>query len=298
MCMTELAHVTIQCSVDDPVDLGTFSHIAWKYFDDPESEREEEAESESEEEEEDFDDALFSQTNTNTSQRSSHSTIESPVQGEAALLASASASAETAAPAWISQAHAEAKPSAFQGAFFSEAPAEPTPAASRGAGAEVAPGAVATNEEAEAMNMMLGPIPYNMRKEEIVQVLNEQGFRDKCLDVHMPENTNSKCRNENVGCVFVTFRNSTDADEFRRVFNGFLFAGSERPCEVKLAHLQGVFPTRWSRSKHGRSNRSENRRHSGSNYSNTSSSASSSRPQRSQGQSSQQPARGSRVAPR
>mmetsp|Transcript_1714 Transcript_1714/g.3174 ORF Transcript_1714/g.3174 Transcript_1714/m.3174 type:complete len:214 (-) Transcript_1714:53-694(-) len=40
MCMNHVSHVTIQCLVDDPVELGTYSHIIWEYHDESQSQQE------------------------------------------------------------------------------------------------------------------------------------------------------------------------------------------------------------------------------------------------------------------
>lgn len=214
MCFTQMSHVTIQCSVDDPVDLSSFRHIVWKHEDDPETEPEAKA-SDYEQEEDDEDKHVRLST-----------VCPSPATVPTCLEEMGSVA---------QQAHGEA------------------------AEASVSRAATATTSQAKPVNMMLGPIPYNLRKDDIVQLLNQKGFQGKYLDLHMPENTNSKCRNENVGCFFATFSNTADADEFRHVFHGFNFDGSHRPCEVKLAHVKGVLPTRHSKAKQGRNNRNNNR---------------------------------------
>mmetsp|Transcript_28015 Transcript_28015/g.51140 ORF Transcript_28015/g.51140 Transcript_28015/m.51140 type:complete len:127 (+) Transcript_28015:239-619(+) len=52
----------------------------------------------------------------------------------------------------------------------------------------------------------------------------------------MPLNKNKKCCNQNLGYVFITMRNASAANEFKYIFDGFQFAGSERPCRVRVDH--------------------------------------------------------------
>jgi len=90
----------------------------------------------------------------------------------------------------------------------------------------------------EKVQLMIGRIPYNFYKEQIIDVVNQQGLANKFLDIHLPLNSNSMSRNQNLGYFFVTLGNRNDAIQFKHAFNGFIFAGAKTACEVDIIHAK------------------------------------------------------------
>jgi len=235
----DMSHV-IRCSVEDLVQLDNFPHIIWKYYG-------EDKPSEKDKEEESSEDEMGEHSHTLMTGNCNMIGSQGPeAQGEAIFGAARTLAAGQRAFTQVPNASSSVS---TQDSIMVQA------------GVEV-----------EATNMMICPIPYKMRVEEILEILNENGFGHKFLDVHMPQNKNHKCRNENVGCVFVTLRNNAYVDEFHKLFTGFFLPGSDRPCEVKFANVQGVFPTRWSVIRSTAKRKSGNRKqplHTKGNFSNT-----------------------------
>mmetsp|Transcript_156114 Transcript_156114/g.271627 ORF Transcript_156114/g.271627 Transcript_156114/m.271627 type:complete len:288 (-) Transcript_156114:537-1400(-) len=209
----------INCSLHDPVKLGDFPHITyWTYYEEDDEEQKGEQEEEHEEEEEkSIDD-----------ERAEEKHILKTGHGNTTASGRHQAQAET-------RFRAGGRIAAGQGAV-TQLPN------TRGSAFTEELGMVGARVEIEVIQIMICHIPYKMRLGEILDNFNQNGFGNEYLDVHVPQNKKHKCRNENLGCVFVTVRNNMDANKFYNFFHGLHFVGAKNPCVVDFAHSQDACP--------------------------------------------------------
>jgi len=232
----------IHCSLHDPVKLGNFPHITWTYYEEDDEKKKREQEEEEEEEEE----------------KEKEKSIEEERAEEKHILKTGrwnmTASREHQAQA-ETRFRADERIAAGQGAVTQL----PSTVAS------VLPqqlGMVGASVEVEAIDIMICHIPYKMRLGEILDIFNQNGFGNEYLDVHMPQNKKNKCRNENLGCIFVTVRNNMDANKFHNFCHGFHFVGAKNPCVVKFAHSQDACPRNRSPTRYRPNGPNDNRKQS------------------------------------
>jgi len=86
--------------------------------------------------------------------------------------------------------------------------------------------------------LILRDIPCRVNHEELVRVLEQQGFGGRYDFVHVPASHHPKT---NVGYAFVNLVDEADEDAFKLAFDGYRFPNtrSEKVCSVQLARLQG-----------------------------------------------------------
>jgi len=99
--------------------------------------------------------------------------------------------------------------------------------------------------------LMIRNIPCRVSRNELVRVLDEQGFDGRHDYVHVPMSHRPKT---NLGYAFVNLIDEADEDAFELAFNGLRFQGttSHKVCAVQPARLQGSDAKLGRRSRKGR----------------------------------------------
>mmetsp|Transcript_13595 Transcript_13595/g.40509 ORF Transcript_13595/g.40509 Transcript_13595/m.40509 type:complete len:294 (-) Transcript_13595:62-943(-) len=107
--------------------------------------------------------------------------------------------------------------------------------------------AAPTRHASEAMNndpalrfktLMIRNIPCRIDRDELVRVIDKQGFAGRYDFVYVPQSHRPKA---NIGYAFVNLVDEADEDAFTLAFNNFRFEGtmSQKICTVQPARLQG-----------------------------------------------------------
>mmetsp|Transcript_123849 Transcript_123849/g.194262 ORF Transcript_123849/g.194262 Transcript_123849/m.194262 type:complete len:156 (+) Transcript_123849:65-532(+) len=86
--------------------------------------------------------------------------------------------------------------------------------------------------------VMIRHIACRYSQDQVMDILDDAGLRDKYDFVHLPSNP---ARQANLGYVFVNFTSPAYVDECKARFDGLVFGSSctRKKCSVVLAHKQG-----------------------------------------------------------
>ena len=88
--------------------------------------------------------------------------------------------------------------------------------------------------------LMISGFPYRLRSQELVDVINQQGFSGAYDLFFLPTRANTKRTSQyNMGFAFVNFKTPEYATAFVRAFNNVAFPTSTKLCTVRPAHEQG-----------------------------------------------------------
>jgi len=87
--------------------------------------------------------------------------------------------------------------------------------------------------------MMLKNIPCRKNQEEVMAILNQEGFADRYDFFYLPRDVKFRA---NLGYAFINFVTPEDASQFQAKMNGYRFtnSGSTKACIAVAAHVQGL----------------------------------------------------------
>lgn len=90
--------------------------------------------------------------------------------------------------------------------------------------------------------LMLQNLPCMMRREQVVEAVDNLGFAGKYDLLYVPTGKRPAAGTRNLGYGFVNFLCSQDARDFASAFSGYHFAGSQsaKVCKAVPARLQGL----------------------------------------------------------
>jgi len=88
--------------------------------------------------------------------------------------------------------------------------------------------------------LMISGFPYHLRSQELVDVINQQGFSGAYDLFFLPARANTKRTSQhNMGFAFVNFKTPEYATAFVRAFNNVAFPNSTKLCSIRPAREQG-----------------------------------------------------------
>jgi len=101
--------------------------------------------------------------------------------------------------------------------------------------------AAPTNVVSEPITtLMISGFPYCLHPQEVVDVIDQQGFSDAYDLFFMPRRTKTtRASQYNLGYAFVNFKTPEYAIAFARAFNNAAFPNSTKLCSIRPAHKQG-----------------------------------------------------------
>merc|ERR1712113_258789 len=87
--------------------------------------------------------------------------------------------------------------------------------------------------------MMLKNIPCRKTQEEVIALIDQNGFQDQYDFFYLPRDVKFRA---NLGYAFINFVTPEDAANFSKELNGYRFSGSgsTKACAVVPAHVQGL----------------------------------------------------------
>jgi hypothetical protein len=85
--------------------------------------------------------------------------------------------------------------------------------------------------------LMMRHVPCRFSQDDMMALLDKEGFANKYDFIHMPSNSSS-----NLGYGFINFIEPEDASACMKTFTGYKFPGTQsvKVCDVQLAHIQGL----------------------------------------------------------
>jgi len=100
-------------------------------------------------------------------------------------------------------------------------------------------GSEAPNTSTPITTMMLRHIPCRKSQEEVMQHIDQKGFKGRYDFLYLPSDT--RC-GANLGYAFVNFLTEPDGARFKAEMHGYRFSGcgSAKACAVVQAHVQGL----------------------------------------------------------
>lgn len=91
-------------------------------------------------------------------------------------------------------------------------------------------------------SFMLCNIPCRITQQQLAEVINAMGFKDKYDFLYLPTGGRSSKTASNLGYGFINFSDPADGPKFIQEFNEYKFesTSSSKVCMVKPAHIQGL----------------------------------------------------------